>query len=569
MSPATFLILRRMRAPLLFLIGAYAVAVGGLVLMPGPDVEGIPRHMSFFHAFYVISYTATTIGFGELPHAFSDAQRMWTILSIYLTVVAWLYGIGTIIALLQDPAYRQARTGQRFARDVRRLRDRFYLVCGFGDTGSLLVGALTDRGKRAVAIDLDPQRINVLAVQDYTSYVPGLCGDAAVPENLIAGGLRSPRCTAVVALTNDDQVNLTIAIAGKLLHPQMQVISRASTLDAAVNMASFDTDYVINPFHSFADHLALALRSPSVWLLHEWLTGVPNTALIEPRYPPHGTWIVCGYGRFGKAIVRQLRREGMSVTIVEAEPARAGCEACVQGRGTEEDTLAAAGVFGAAGIVAGTDNDANNLSIVMTAKAMKPELFVVIRQNRHANDALFQAAGADLVMHVSEILVHEIIALITAPTLSRFLARTRRQEKAWANELVARISAVTEDLVPEIWEIRIGDRQARAVAKALAAGKPVAVGDLLKDPHDRAQTLPCIALMSSRGDHAQLLPAELARVEAGDHLLFCGKPAAASAMQWTLQNDKVLHYLLTGREMPETWIWQWIDRRLARHGHGN
>jgi len=569
MSPATFLILRRMRAPLLFLIGAYAVAVGGLVLMPGPDVEGVPRHMSFFHAFYVISYTATTIGFGEVPYPFSDAQRMWTILSIYLTVVAWLNGIGTIIGLLQDPAYRQARTSQHFARDVRRLRDRFYLVCGFGDTGSLLVRALTDRGKRAVAIDLDPQRINFLAVQDYDSYVPGLCGDAAVPDNLIAGGLRSRRCTAVVALTNDDQVNLTIAIAGKLLHPQMQVISRASTLDAAINMASFDTDYIINPFQSFADHLALALRAPSVWLLHEWLTGVPNTTLTEPRYPPHGTWIVCGYGRFGKAIVRQLRREGVSVVIVEADPARTGCESCVQGRGTEEETLAEAGVFAAAGIVAGTDNDANNLSIVMTARAMNPNLFVVIRQNRHANDALFQAAGADLVMHVSEILVHEIIALITAPSLSRFLARTRKQGKAWTNELVSRISAVTEELVPEIWEIRVGDRQARAVTRALAAGKLVSVGDLLKDRHDRTQVLPCIPLMLSRADHAQLLPSELARVEIGDHLLFCGKTTAASAMDWTLQNEKVLHYVLTGREMPETWIWQWIDRRLARHGRGN
>ena len=569
MSPATFLILRRMRTPLLFLIGTYAVAVGGLVMMPGPVADGVPQHMSFFHAFYVISYTATTIGFGELPYPFSDAQRMWTTLSIYLTVVAWLNGIGTIIGLLQDPAYRQARTSQHFARDVRRLRDRFYLVCGFGDTGSLLVRALTDRGKRAVAIDLDPQRINFLAVQDYDSYVPGLCGDAAVPENLTAGGLRSPRCTAVVALTNDDQVNLTIAIAGKLLHPEMRVISRASTLDAAINMASFDTDYIINPFQSFADHLALALRAPSVWLLHEWLTGVPNTTLTEPRYPPHGTWIVCGYGRFGKAIVRQLRREGVSVVIVEADPVRTGCESCVQGRGTEEETLAEAGVFAAAGIVAGTDNDANNLSIVMTARAMNPDLFVVIRQNRHANDALFQAAGADLVMHVSEILVHEIIALITAPSLSRFLARTRKQGKAWTNELVSRISAVTEELVPEIWEIRVGDRQARAVTRALTAGKPVSVGDLLKDHHDRTQVLPCIPLMLSRGDHAQLLPSEVARVEIGDHLLFCGKTTAASAMDWTLQNDKVLHYVLTGREMPETWIWQWIDRRLARHGRGN
>ena len=58
-------------------------------------------------------------------------------------------------------------------------------------------------------------------------------------------------------------------------------------------------------------------------------------------------------------------------------------------------------------------------------------------------------------------------------------------------------------------------------------------------------------------------------MEIGEHLLLCGKPAAVSAMEWTLQNDKVLRYLLTGREMPKTWVWQWIDRRLARHGRRN
>jgi hypothetical protein len=109
----------------------------------------------------------------------------------------------------------------------------------------------------------------------------------------------------------------------------------------------------------------------------------------------------------------------------------------------------------------------------------------------------------------------------------------------------------------------------QSVRAALAVMRALAAGDLLNDPRDRAQMLPCIPLMQSRGDHAQLLPSEVERVEIGEHLLLCGKPAAVSAMEWTLQSDKVLHDLLTGREMPKTWVWQWIDRRLARHGRGN
>ena len=564
MSPITFLIMRRMRTPLIMLICAYAVAVLGMVLVPGPTVEGVRQQMSFLHAFYFVTYTATTIGFGEIPYAFSDAQRLWATFTIYLTVIPWFYGIGAIISLFQDPAFREARTRQGFVRDVRRIRERYYLVCGFGDTGSLLVKALTERGRRAIAIDIDPQRVNALAIQDYDVYVPGLCADASLPENLVDAGLKTRRCHAVVALTNRDQVNLSVAIAAKLLHPGLAVISRVGHRDAAANMASFDTDHIINPFEAFAEHLAMALRSPGTWLLHEWLSAVPQTALPEPRYPPRGGWIICGYGRFGKAIHREMKRAGMMTVVVEADPDRTGCKNCVRGRGTEEETLAAAGVFDAVGIVAGTDDDANNLSIVMTAKAMNPALFVVIRQNRHANDALFRAVDADLVMHASESIVHEVIALITSPLLSRFLARSRRESNAWANEVLARITAVTEDVVPDIWEVRIGDRQARAVGREVAAGNRVAVGDVLRDPHDRTGVLRCVPLLLARGDSVTLMPADDEPLGFGDRLLFCGLGRAETLMTWTLQDDRVLDYVLTGRQVTQGHVWRWLERRARR-----
>ena len=77
MSDILFLILRRLRAPLITLIAVYGISIGGLALIPGLDAAGHPGRMSIFHAFYVISYTATTIGFGEIPQPFTDAQRMW------------------------------------------------------------------------------------------------------------------------------------------------------------------------------------------------------------------------------------------------------------------------------------------------------------------------------------------------------------------------------------------------------------------------------------------------------------------------------------------------------------
>ena len=115
-SATVFLILRRMRAPLITLIIIFTVSVFGLTLIPGQDADGQPYRMGFFDAFYFMSYTATTIGFGEIPHAFTYGQRMWVLVTIYLTVIGWAYALGSLLTVVQDKAFRQALRLQRFSR---------------------------------------------------------------------------------------------------------------------------------------------------------------------------------------------------------------------------------------------------------------------------------------------------------------------------------------------------------------------------------------------------------------------------------------------------------------------
>jgi hypothetical membrane protein len=75
-NSSLLLTLRRLRAPIILLIAIFAVGMTGLVLIPGVDANGEPWHMTLFQAFYFTSYTASTIGFGEIPHAFTDRQRL-------------------------------------------------------------------------------------------------------------------------------------------------------------------------------------------------------------------------------------------------------------------------------------------------------------------------------------------------------------------------------------------------------------------------------------------------------------------------------------------------------------
>nr|MCU0868334.1 ion channel [Burkholderiales bacterium] len=192
------LFLRRMRAPLLVLIVTYAVAIVGLVAIPGMDDHGRPIRISFLHAFYVVSYTATTIGFGETPYPFTAAQRLWASCWIYLTVVGWLYAIGKLLALMQDSGFQQVVQAARFARAVRRLREPFHVVCGLGETGSLFVTAIDDRGGRAVALDADVARVQALDVAALRVDVPALAADARRPGTLVDAGLGLRRCAGVV-----------------------------------------------------------------------------------------------------------------------------------------------------------------------------------------------------------------------------------------------------------------------------------------------------------------------------------------------------------------------------------
>lgn len=563
MNTVLFLFFRRMRAPLLVLIAVYAISIGVLVLIPGVDGAGQPWHFDFLHAFYFVSYTASTIGFGEIPHAFSPAQRLWVTLTMYFTVIGWLYAIGTILALIQDPTFKRSLTEQRFARSVRRLRVPFYLICGYGDTGSLLVRALTRRNVQSVVIDISPDRLSTLALEDLSFDIPALAADAREDRYLLEGGLAHPQCLGVVAVTDVDQVNVKISIIAKLVNPKLKVISRAENRDTAANLASFNTDHIINPFNIFAVHLAVTLRSPSVHLLHNWLTSLPNLPLHPVVAPPRGHWVVCGYGRFGKAVQSHLAYEGLSSTVIEMRHDLCPADG-VRGLGTEAVTLRAAGIDRAVGIVAGTDADADNLSIIMTARDLNPDLYLIARMNRRRNQTIYRNAGLDLIMQGSRMIVWRILPLLTVPLLSRFLHLARHHNEAWARALTERIRILCNGVTPETWMVRIDETQGPAVHKALAQGRTIRLQHLLREPHDRNERLPCIPLLLLRGKDEILLPDAEAPLAGGDKLLFCARYGAAARMEWALCNSNVLEYVETGEERPDGYIWRWLAERHER-----
>ncbi|MBK1716434.1 potassium channel family protein [Thiocystis violacea] len=561
MDTIFFLILRRMRAPLLTLIVVYAVAMAGLALITAQDAAGQPTTMSLFHAFYFVSYMSTTIGFGELPNAFTDAQRLWVSISVFFTVAVWIYAVGNLIALLQDAALQKAIAELSFRNRVRRLTQPFYLVCGYGQTGGALVRGLTDRHLQAVVIDVDPERISVLQLDNQREFVPALCADARGPQMLRAAGLNHPLCQGVVALTNVNEANLKIAIASKLLHPRIKVICRADSHETEANMASFGTDHIYDPFDTFALYIAVAIQAPCQTLLVDWLSGYGGDVLSEPKYPPsRGRWIICGYGRFGKAMYKHLKEQGFELSVIEAAPHKTGIppEGVVHGRGTEAVTLEQAEIGRTVGLVAGTDHDADNLSIIMTALSLNSDLFVIARENHIQNQELFDRVGAHAIMNPSTIIAHRIRVRLVTPLLADFTNLARFQDESWAGVLVSRIIALVDERKPYVWEVTVDRTQAFALCDADQRGRPVTLGTLLRDPRDRDRQLLAIPLLLIRNDERFLLPDLDDRIHEEDRLLFCGREEARWHMDWGLRNLHALGYVATGESRREGAVWRWI-----------
>jgi Trk K+ transport system NAD-binding subunit len=565
------IIMRRLRAPLILLIVIISISVLGLTMAAGPTVDGQPTRLSFFHAFYFISYTATTIGFGEIPYEFSNQQRLWVLFCIYMSVIGWAYTLGTVFALLADHNLQQAIAMMRFSRAVRRIAEPFYLVCGYGETGRLICQALDKRGFRVVVIEHDETRASEVDLYSYTADVPTLTADAGNPDTLQHAGLAHRNCAGVIALTDSDAANLAISITARLLAPRLPALARAATRETAANMASFGTAHIINPFEKFSHTLALALHAPAAWHLLNWLTGFPGSTIERLREPPRGNWILCGHGRFGRLMMSTLDAESLPVTIIDRQLHGDIRHRWVQGDATSPAVLDAASINESVGLLACTHSDIDNLSIAVTARELNKNLFVILRQNHYSNRALFQAFESDITVVPSQIIAHECLALLSTPLLAPFLALIRERDEEWCTWLLERMTRRMGWTVPEIWSERINLSRAPALYRRLMHGETVTIDQLLRSHANRYEYIACEVLYMARDSTNPLaIPISTTPIRPGDELLLAGRPGARTAFELNISNEHALSYILTGDDLRGSWLWNklarwWNERAEARH----
>jgi voltage-gated potassium channel len=137
-------------------------------------------------------------------------------------------------------------------------------------------------------------------------------------------------------------------------------------------------------------------------------------------------FIICGYGRVGRRAGTELAEAGSPFVVLDFgdEAIAAAREADVPllvGNGTEDADLLEAGIERARGLIASADSDVENLSITLSARALRPDLMIVARASTAETERKLRLAGADRVVQPYASAGMEMAKLSLKPQVAAFL----------------------------------------------------------------------------------------------------------------------------------------------------
>ncbi len=546
---AFWLILQKMRIPLLVIIVTYSIAILGMVLIPGMDNGGQVYHLSFFDAFYFVSYMASTIGFGEAPFAFTYEQKLWVSFCIYLTVVGWFYGLGALISVITNQTLKHELMRSRFRKRVRAIEDSFVIVLGYSYINAEIIKKLHRAGIEVVLVDKDEEKLNHFLLESLSTDVPIMVGDGLLTDTLTDAGILQKNCKAIVSLFTDEEKNLRISVMTRFLNYKVQVIAKSTHDEISTSILDTDIAKVVNPFDIFAKRLDIALHSPHILVLENWIYG--NSDLSdEALFLPDGKYIVCGYGRFGKALQEKFEKNDISYVFID-EKRRAPKwmvenETFIRANPDDREVLIQAGIHEAECLIVGTKNDIDNISIMISAKKLNPDIYLIARENTMDEVSIFQAADIDWTFIIERIIVNKTSLALTKPLKHHFLNLLLKENEIWANSLVKLLKSKI-GANPALMYLCISEEESYAIYHDLKLGAEIKIEILQHSLADWRKNNNVIPLLIQRAEEDFMLPQDIS-LQVGDKILIACDHEGREEVNLIASNIYELHYARCGEE---------------------
>lgn len=133
--------------------------------------------------------------------------------------------------------------------------------------------------------------------------------------------------------------------------------------------------------------------------------------------------VICGWGRVGRSLAAEVAAAGRRLVVIEHQADRAAGVPypVIVGDATDDEVLRAAGIERAVALVAAVDGDASNSFITLSARALKPDLFIVSRSRGADSEDKLRRAGADRVVNPQVIGGARMAAFVLRPHVAEFL----------------------------------------------------------------------------------------------------------------------------------------------------
>lgn len=147
-----------------------------------------------------------------------------------------------------------------------------------------------------------------------------------------------------------------------------------------------------------------------------------------------GHYIICGYGRIGSIIVRELNTAGIPLVVIDQDTeAIAELEAdhilYLNMDATSDEALLAAGLPRASGLVTAVSSDADNVFIALSAKGLRPDIFILARASDEKNESKLLRAGASRVVCPYQMGGRRMAEILHKPTVVDFLDQTMMHDE--------------------------------------------------------------------------------------------------------------------------------------------
>jgi voltage-gated potassium channel len=150
--------------------------------------------------------------------------------------------------------------------------------------------------------------------------------------------------------------------------------------------------------------LFYALATVAEFFVSGQLSGVLDERRVEKMidsYSDH--YIVCGFGRVGRQVTRDLRAAGGAVVLIDPNPAnreaaRAAAIPLIESPASEDEVLKRAGIERAVAVIACVDSDAENIFIALSARELRSDILIIARASAEDSEKKLLRAGADRVI---------------------------------------------------------------------------------------------------------------------------------------------------------------------------